>query len=301
VLKTGVKVIDGLLTLGLGQRVGLFAGAGLGKSTLLGQMACGAQTDCVVVCMVGERGREVREFLHVTLGPKVMERCVAVVATSDEPAGVRAMALPTATALAEGFRAKGANVLLLVDSLTRHARALRERAIGAGELPGRRGFPSSVFDQIASVVERAGNDHKGSITAIYTVLTEDRDEDDPVAEEVRGLLDGHVILSKDQAKRGCFPAVDPARSISRLMSSLVDKSHLRASEEFRRLWATYEERRDLIAAGAYEPGTEPLTDRALASYESMLGFMTQDRDEVFFGDILKELEGCMRESSDEKP
>lgn len=290
VLRTGIKVVDGLLTLGHGQRIGLFAGAGVGKSTLLGQMAAGAQADCIVVCMVGERGREVQEFLHHSLGAKSMKRSVAVVATSDEPAGVRAMALPTATTLAEGFRAKGARVLLLVDSLTRHARALRERALGAGEPPGRRGFPSSVFDHIASLLERAGNDHSGSITAIYTVLTEDRDEDDPVAQEVRGLLDGHIILSPALAMQGCFPSVDPARSISRVMSSLVDGTQLSRAAEFRKLWSAYEERRDLIAAGAYEQGTEPLTDRALASHGAMLDFIRQGVSEPFFsGDIGKEL------------
>ena len=290
VLPTGIKVVDGLVSMGLGQRMGLFAGAGVGKSTLLGQMASGAEADCVVVCMVGERGREVREFLDVSIGPETMKRCIAVVATSDEPAGIRAMALPRATALAEGFRATGANVLLLVDSLTRHARALRERALGAGEPPGRRGFPSSVFDHIASLLERTGNDHRGSITAIYTVLTEDRDEDDPVAEEVRGLLDGHIILSPTLAGQGCFPAVDPARSISRVMNSLVDEKHMKAATEFRKLWSAYEERRDLIAAGAYEQGTEPLTDRAVASRDAMLEFISQGVADNFRRDIVAELE-----------
>jgi type III secretion protein N (ATPase) len=278
-LPTGIRAVDALVCLGEGQRVGLFAGPGMGKSSLLGQIARGAEADCAVVCLVGERGREVAEFLADGLGPEGRARAVVVCATSDRPPGERARALPMATALAEGFRAQGRRVLLLVDSLTRHARALREIALSAGEPPGRRGFPPSVFDRLAGLVERAGCDARGSITAIYTVLTESDDQDDPLGEEARGLLDGHLVLDGELARMGCFPALDPARSLSRLMARLVPAEHLAAAERVRGWWALYQSRRELIAAGAYQPGAEPELDRAVAMRRAILDFLRQPRAE----------------------
>jgi type III secretion protein N (ATPase) len=278
-LTTGVKAIDGLCCLGQGQRVGLFAGAGVGKSSLLAQIARSSQADCNIVCLVGERGRELNEFIEKGLGCHGLNRSVVVAATSDEPAGVRAQALPMATALAEGFRQAGKSVLLLVDSITRHARALREIALSAGEPPGRRGFPSSVFDRLAALLERAGNDAKGSITSVYTVLMEDNGEDDPLAEEIRSLLDGHIYLNPDLARAGCYPAVEPCQSLSRLMNDLVEQKHRACADEFRNLWAAFEQRKDLIAAGVYEAGSDPLTDRALAIRPRLMDFLKQDFNE----------------------
>ncbi len=279
-LDTGVRAIDGLCCLGRGQRLGLFAPAGVGKSTLLGQIARGTAADCTVLCLVGERGREVREFLQDGLGAAGRRRCAVVCATADAPAGVRALALPAATALAEGFRRAGRQVLLLADSLTRHARALRELALAAGEPPSRRGYPASVFDRIAALLERAGTDGHGAVSAIYTVLTEDRADDDPLAQEVRGMLDGHVVLDRQLARAGCYPAIDPCASLSRLMPRLVAADQLRAAAGFRRLWATYAERADLIAAGAYAAGSEPETDRAVALRPRLLAYLAQPYDAI---------------------
>ncbi|MBN2493188.1 MAG: FliI/YscN family ATPase [Deltaproteobacteria bacterium] len=279
VLPTGLRAIDGLTCLGEGQRIGLFAPPGVGKSSLLGQIARHGQADCNVICLVGERGRELGEFISDALGTEGMARSAIVCATSDAPAAERARALCAATALAEGFRARGQRVLLLVDSVTRFARAVREIALDAGEPPGRGGYPPSVFDRLAALVERAGTDERGSITAIYTVLTEHEAEEDPLAEELRSLLDGHILLSTELARQGCFPAVDPIRSLSRLMDRLVDDEHRLAARSLRALAAAWEARRDLIAAGAYEPGSEPETDRAIALRPAMLDFLRQERDE----------------------
>jgi type III secretion protein N (ATPase) len=278
-LATGIRALDGFATLGRGQRMGLFAGPGLGKSTLLAQIAKGTQADCIVLALVGERGREVSEFIRRDLGPKGLARSVVVCATSDRPAGERARVLPVATAIAEGFRSDGRQVLLLVDSLTRHARALREIALSSGEPPGRRGFPPSVFDRLAAVVERTGNDGNGSITALYTVLTEGEPEDDPLGEEVKALLDGHITLSADLARAGCYPAVDPCASLSRLMNRVVSPEHLEAARRVRELFSVYESRRDLIAAGAYEPGSDADLDRAIALRPAVLDFVRQQPGE----------------------
>jgi FliI/YscN family ATPase len=274
-LATGIRALDGFTTLGRGQRMGLFAGPGLGKSTLLAQIARGTRADCIVLALVGERGREVSEFMRRDLGPQGLARSVVVCATSDRPAGERARVLPVATAIAEGFRSGGFQVLLLVDSLTRHARALREIALSAGEPPGRRGFPPSVFDRLAAVVERTGNDESGSITALFTVLTEGEPEDDPLGEEVKALLDGHITLSPDLARAGCYPAIDPCASLSRLMDRLVAPEHLEAARQVRELFSVYESRRDLITAGAYEPGSDRDLDRAIALRPAVLDFIRQ--------------------------
>jgi FliI/YscN family ATPase len=278
-LATGIRALDGFTTLGRGQRMGLFAGPGLGKSTLLGQIARGTMADCIVLALVGERGREVSEFIRRDLGREGLARSVVVCATSDRPAGERARVLPVATAIAEGFRASGYQVLLLVDSLTRHARALREIALGAGEPPGRRGFPPSVFDRLAALVERTGNDRSGSITALYTVLTEGEPEDDPLGEEAKALLDGHIALSSELARAGCYPAIDPCASLSRLMDRLVPREHLEAARSIRELVGAYESQRDLITAGAYEPGNDPGLDRAIALRPAILNFIRQEPGE----------------------
>lgn len=278
-LATGIRALDGFTTLGRGQRMGLFAGPGLGKSTLLAQIAKGTKADCIVLALVGERGREVSEFIRRDLGREGLARSVVVCATSDRPAGERARVLPVATAIAEGFRASGYQVLLLVDSLTRHARALREIALSAGEPPGRRGFPPSVFDRLAAVVERTGNDGSGSITALYTVLTEGEPEDDPLGEEVKALLDGHITLSSDLAQAGCYPAIEPCASLSRLMDRVVPREHSEAARKIRELVNAYDSRRDLVAAGAYEPGSDPGLDRAIALRPAILDFIRQGPDE----------------------
>jgi len=274
-LATGIRALDGFATLGRGQRMGLFAGPGLGKSTLLAQIARGTQADCIVLALVGERGREVSEFIRENLGPEGLARSVVVCATSDRPAAERARVLPVATAIAEGFRASGRHVLLLVDSLTRHARALREIALCAGEPPGRRGFPPSVFDRLAALVERAGNDADGSITALYTVLTEGEAEDDPLDEEVKALLDGHITLSPHLAQAGCYPAIDPCFCLSRLMDRVVSDEHHEAARKIRELISVYESRRDMIVAGAYQPGGDPELDRAIAVRPAVLDFIRQ--------------------------
>ncbi|NMB75385.1 MAG: FliI/YscN family ATPase [Myxococcales bacterium] len=274
-LFTGVRAIDGLLTLGVGQRVGLYAGPGVGKSTLLGQLARQARVERVVLCLVGERGREVNEFLERVLGPEGRRRTVTVCATSDAPAGERARVLPAATAIAEGFRDRGQSVLLLVDSLTRHVRAMRDVALALGEAPGRRGFPPSVFDQLAGLLERAGAAPAAAITAVYTVLVEGDAEDDPVAQETRGLLDGHIVLSPELARAGLFPAIDPAESLSRSMDGLVGPEQLAAARRVRAWWSAFESRRELIAAGAYQSGAEPLLDEALRRRPRLLEFLAQ--------------------------
>ncbi|MBW1809807.1 MAG: FliI/YscN family ATPase [Deltaproteobacteria bacterium] len=279
-LITGIKALDGFNTIGCGQRIGLFARPGMGKSTLLGQIAKNTKADCTVLALVGERGRELHEFIHRDLGKVGLQHSVVVCATSDAPAAERARALPVATTIAEGFRRQGHSVLLLVDSLTRHARALREIALASGESPGHRGFPPSVYDQLAQVIERAGNSRIGSISAIYTVLTENDPDDDPLAQEIEGLLDGHIILVPELAEAGCFPAIDPAASLSRLMDQMVTPEHRESARTVRRLWSAYQQRRDLIAAGAYEPGSEPITDQAINKMPKIVDFIRQAANEV---------------------
>src|SRR5215469_1248250 len=242
-LATGVRVLDGLLTLGEGQRVGLFAGSGVGKSTLLGAIARGADADAVVVALVGERGREVGEFLEQALGPEGRKKSVVVVATSDVAALERLRAAQVATAYAEYFRDQGARVALLVDSVTRFARAQREVGLAAGEPPARRGYPPSVFAMLPRLLERAGPAERGSISAVYTVLVEGGDMDEPIADEVRGVLDGHVVLDRAVAARGRYPAVDVTLSLSRVMDAIVVPAHRNDARRLRALVATYEAKR----------------------------------------------------------
>ena len=278
-IATGVRAIDSLLTLGEGQRVGLFAGSGVGKSSLLGAVARGADADVVVVALVGERGREVGEFLETSLGPEGRIKSVVVVATSDVAPLERLLAARAATAYAEHFRDRGARVLLLVDSITRCARAQREVGLAAGEPPARRGYPPSVFAMLPRLLERSGQSARGSITAIYTVLVEGGDMDEPIADEVRGILDGHIVLDRAIAARGRYPAVDVTASLSRVMDALVTREHREAARRLRELVATFEAKRDLVTLGAYTAGSDKDLDRAIARIGRIEAFLRQPIDE----------------------
>jgi type III secretion protein N (ATPase) len=279
-LATGVRAIDGLLTIGEGQRVGLFAGSGVGKSTLLGSLARGTKADVVVVALVGERGREVGEFLERCLGAAGLRKSVVVVATSDVPALERLRAAQVATAYAEYFREAGSRVLLLVDSITRFARAQREVGLAAGEPPVRRGFPPSAFAVLPRLLERSGQSARGSITAIYAVLVEGGDMDEPVADEVRGILDGHVVLAREVGARGRYPAVDVGASLSRIMDSIVTREHRDAARRLRALVATFESKRDLLTLGAYAKGTDKDLDEAIAHMPRIEAFLAQEASEA---------------------
>lgn len=295
VFPTGVRAIDGLLTMGVGQRLGLFAGSGVGKSSLLSAIARGAEVDVVVVALVGERGREVREFLEDGLGASARSRAVAVVSTSDAPAIERVRAPQTATAIAEAFRDQGARVLLLVDSITRFARAQREVGLAAGEPPTRRGYPPSVFYALPRLLERSGPAEHGDITAIYAVLVEGGDLDEPIADEVRGILDGQVVLERSIAARGRYPAIDLSCSLSRVMPALVSSEHRRWAENVRQLVTAYEEKRDLIVLGVYTEGSDPLIDRALRVMPQIDAFLRQTLDEC--GDLAETCRELKRLSS----
>lgn len=294
-LATGVRVIDGLLTLGEGQRIGLFAGSGVGKSTLLGAIARGTAADVVVVALVGERGREVGEFLEHSLGAEGRKKSIVVVATSDAPALERLRAAQVATAYAEYFRDHGRRVMLLVDSVTRFARAQREVGLSAGEPPARRGYPPSVFAMLPRLLERSGQGERGSVTAIYTVLVEGGDMDEPVADEVRGIVDGHVVLDRTIAARGRYPAVDVTVSLSRVMSSIVDQAHQGAARRMRDLVALYEAKRDLVLLGAYAKGTDIELDRAIELMPQIEAFLRQGADEVVpFAESVEKLTGAVK-------
>ncbi|MCB9564628.1 MAG: FliI/YscN family ATPase [Kofleriaceae bacterium] len=279
-LATGVRAIDGFLTLGDGQRVGLFAGSGVGKSTLLGQLARTADADVIVVCLVGERGRELAEFVDDALGAG-RSRAVVVCATSDAPSLVRLRAVHVATAIAEWFRdRRGARVMLLVDSLTRVARAQREVGLSAGEPPARQGYPPSVFALLPRLVERAGRAARGSITAIYTVLVAGGDMDEPIADEVRGVVDGHIVLDRRLASRGQFPPIDLLASVSRSMPHVTSDAHRAAATAARRRLAVYEEHRDLVVLGAYKPGSDRGLDDAIAHQPALEAFLTQPPEQA---------------------
>jgi ATP synthase in type III secretion protein N len=275
-LATGVRAIDSVLTLGEGQRVGLFAGSGVGKSTLLGAITRGTSADVVVVALVGERGREVGEFLTHSLGPSGLARSVVVVATSDAPALERLRAAQVATAYAEHFRDQGRRVLLLVDSVTRFARAQREIGLAAGEPPARRGYPPSVFAMLPRILERSGTSERGSITAIYTVLVEGGDMDEPIADEVRGILDGHIVLDRAIAGRGRYPAIDVSVSLSRVMDQVTSLEHRAAARKLRAHVATYEAKRDLILLGAYAKGSDREVDDAVARMPKIEALLRQE-------------------------
>jgi type III secretion protein N (ATPase) len=278
-LATGIRAIDGLLTLGKGQRVGLFAGSGVGKSTLLGAIARGTSADVVVVALVGERGREVGEFLGRSLGDEGRRRSVVVVATSDAPPVERLRAAQVATAVAESFRDDGKSVLLLVDSVTRVARAQREIGLAAGEPPARRGFPPSVFALLPRLLERSGQAEKGAITGIYTVLVEGGDLDEPIADEVRGILDGHIVLERAIAARAHYPAIDVPGSVSRVMDAVTSGDHARAARSLRALLAAYEAKRELVTLGAYVSGSDARLDQAISALPELERFLKQEADE----------------------
>ena len=274
-LATGVRAIDACLTCGKGQRLGIFAGSGVGKSMLLGQMARSSAADVNVVVLVGERGREVREFLDKDLGPAGLARSVVVAATSDEPALVRLRAAYVGTAIAEYFRNLGRDVLLMMDSVTRFALAQREIGLAAGEPPATRGYPPSVFALLPRLLERSGKTDRGSITGFYTVLVEADDANEPISDTVRGILDGHIMLSRKLAHQAHWPAIDLLSSISRSMPDVVSNEHVRAADSLKQLLAAYQENQDLISIGAYQSGSNPLVDAAVKLRDETLRFLQQ--------------------------
>lgn len=276
-LQMGIRALDGLCTVGQGQRVGLFAGSGVGKSTLMGQIARQSDADVFVVCLVGERGREVVEFLDDALGEEGRKRGVVVCATSDAPALVRMESAEVATAIAEWFRDQGKRVVLLMDSLTRYARAAREVGLAAGEPPARRGYPPSVFALLPKLLERTGTSALGSITAFYTVLVAGSDMEEPIADEVRGILDGHIILDRNLGARGRWPAIDVLHSLSRVMDAVTDDAHQKAAAKMRETLAIYEEKRDLVSLGAYKAGSDKRLDDAISRIDAIEAFLRQNR------------------------
>ncbi|MEA2700344.1 MAG: synthase in type secretion protein [Myxococcales bacterium] len=278
-LALGVRAIDALMTVGEGQRVGLFAGAGVGKSTLLGQIARNTDADVNVICLCGERGREVLDFLDQSLGATGRARSVVVCATSDAPSLVRLKSTFVATAIAEWFRERGQRVLFMMDSLTRFARAQREVGLAAGEPAVRQGYPPSVFALLPRLLERTGNSAAGSITALYTVLVAGGDMEEPIADEVRGILDGHIVLSRAIADRNQWPAIDVLPSLSRLMTAVADRPHQAAAARLRGIMAAYERQRDLIMLGAYQRGSDPRTDEAIARIDGIAAFLRQEIQE----------------------
>lgn len=281
ILPLGVKAIDGLLTIGRGQRMGIFAGSGVGKSTLLGMIAREVQADINVIALVGERGREVLEFIERDLGPKGMARSVLVIATSDQPSMMRNKCPMTATAIAEYFKDQGKNVLLMMDSLTRYAMAQREIGLATGEAPIARGYTPSIYTTMPKLLERAGNFESGSITGIYTVLVEGDDTNEPISDTVRGIIDGHIILSRKVAAKNHYPAIETLESVSRLMSEIADKEHKAAAAKLRNLLSVYNANYDLVSIGAYKKGTNPALDEALKKIDKINAFLQQATDEAF--------------------
>ncbi len=279
-LPTGVRALDGLLTAGRGQRLGIFAGSGVGKSTLLSMIARHAGSDVNVIALIGERGREVREFVEEQLGPAGLARSVVVVATSDQPALLRKKAAEVATTIAEAFRDEGKHVLFLMDSVTRLAMAQREIGLGAGEPPALRGYPPSVFSYLPKLLERTGSGEVGTITGFYTVLVEGDDMNEPIADTVRSILDGHVVLSRTLAERNHYPAIDILASVSRVMPSLVGPEHVRLAGALRASLAEYDGARDLIEVGAYAPGSNQAIDAAIALRPALEAYLRQSPDET---------------------
>lgn len=291
-LDVGVRAINSMLSVGRGQRMGLFAGTGVGKSILLGMMTKFTNADIVVVGLIGERGREVNEFVLKTLGEEGLKKAVVVVSPADCPPLMRVHAALLSTSIAEYFRDQGKDVLLLMDSLTRFAQAHREIALAIDEPPATKGYPPSVFAKLPHLVERAGNaDHGGgSITAFYTVLAEGDDTNDPIADAARGVLDGHIILSRSLADSGHFPAIDIEASVSRVMPDIIDSNHMQMTRELRRLYSLYQQNRDLISVGAYQPGSNPKIDKAIEKNPAILEFLQQGMDEsVDMNQSLQEL------------
>lgn len=279
VLPLGVKAVDGLLTIGKGQRIGIFAGSGVGKSTLLGMFARNTKADINVIALIGERGREVREFVERDLGEEGMKRSVLVIATSDRPALERTKAAKTATAIAEYFRDQGKDVLLMMDSLTRFSMAQREIGLASGEPPVSRGYPPSVYAEMPKLLERAGRSDKGSITGLYTVLVDGDDFNEPITDTARSILDGHIVLNRKLAQKNHYPAIDVLMSISRCMSQITDKHHKSVAGKVKNLMATYADAEDLINIGAYKAGSNPDIDEAIAKHKIIEEFLLQDTEE----------------------
>ncbi|SDB10537.1 flagellum-specific ATP synthase [Eubacterium oxidoreducens] len=281
VLPLGVKAVDGLITVGKGQRIGIFAGSGVGKSTLLGMFARNTKADINIIALIGERGREVREFIERDLGEEGMRRSVVVVATSDKPALIRNKAAKTATAIAEYFRDQGKDVLLMMDSLTRFSMAQREIGLASGEPPVTRGYPPSVYSEMPKLLERAGNSDVGSITGLYTVLVDGDDFNEPITDTARSILDGHIVLSRRLAQKNHYPAIDVLQSISRCMSQIADKEHKKIAGQLRNVLATYNEAEDLINIGAYRKGTNKEIDYSMEHIDKVNEYLTQMTDEKF--------------------
>ena len=281
ILPLGVKAVDGLITVGKGQRLGIFAGSGVGKSTLMGMFARNTKADINVIALIGERGREVREFIERDLGPEGMARSVVVVATSDKPALIRNKAAKTATAIAEYFRDQGKDVLLMMDSLTRFSMAQREIGLASGEPPVTRGYPPSVYAEMPKLLERAGTSDVGSITGLYTVLVDGDDMNEPITDTARSILDGHIMLDRKLAHKNHYPAIDVLQSISRVMSAIVTKEHKAQAGKLRNVLATYSEAEDLINIGAYKNGSNPDIDYAIKKIRAVNGYLCQATDEKF--------------------
>ena len=292
VLPLGVKAVDGLITVGKGQRIGIFAGSGVGKSTLMGMFARNTKADINVIALIGERGREVREFIERDLGEEGMKRSVVVVATSDKPALERNKAAKTATAIAEYFRDQGKDVLLMMDSLTRFSMAQREIGLASGEPPVTRGYPPSVYSEMPKLLERAGRARVGSITGLYTVLVDGEDFNEPITDTARSILDGHIMLTRKLANKNHYPAIDVLQSISRCMSMVTDKAHRAAAGKLKNIMATYNEAEDLINIGAYKKGSNPNIDNAISKIGAVNDFLLQTTDEKYdFNQTVEMLEG----------
>lgn len=291
-LAVGVKAIDGMLTVGKGQRVGIFAGSGVGKSTLLGMIARNTKADLNVIALIGERGREVREFIERDLGQEGLKRTIVVAATSDQPALMRIKGAFTATAIAEYFRDKGLNVMLMMDSVTRVAMAQREIGLAVGEPPATRGYTPSVFSILPKLLERTGTNENGSITAFYTVLVDGDDMNEPIADTVRGILDGHIVLDRALANRGQYPAINVLNSVSRLMNHIASPEHVKAAEKLRDLYYTYAKSEDLINIGAYKRGTSKEVDMAIEYEPLITNFLKQGfMDNISMEETIEELIG----------
>ena len=296
VLPLGVKAVDGLITVGKGQRIGIFAGSGVGKSTLLGMFARNTKADINVIALIGERGREVREFIERDLGEEGMNRSVVIVATSDKPALIRNKAAKTATAIAEYFRKQGKDVLLMMDSLTRFSMAQREIGLATGEPPVTRGYPPSVYSEMPKLLERAGTSDKGSITGLYTVLVDGDDFNEPITDTARSILDGHIMLSRKLGHKNHYPAIDVLQSISRVMSSIASSTHKEFAGKLKTVLATYQEAEDLINIGAYRSGSNQEIDYAITKIDEVNQFLCQRTDEKFqFEDELQLLQGIFEE------
>lgn len=296
VLPLGVKAVDGLITVGKGQRIGIFAGSGVGKSTLMGMFARNTKAEVNVIALIGERGREVREFVEHDLGEEGMARSVVVVATSDKPALIRNKAAKTATSIAEYFRDQGKDVLLMMDSLTRFSMAQREIGLASGEPPVTRGYPPSVYSEMPRLLERAGNSDKGSITGLYTVLVDGDDFNEPITDTARSILDGHIMLDRRLAQRNHYPAIDVLQSISRVMSAIADREHKQAAGKMKNVLATYREAEDLINIGAYKSGSNKNIDYAIEKIDKVNEFLMQETHTKYdFEDEIETLEEMFKE------